>query len=192
MKDAIAKFWREFEILTPKLEDLRTADDPVYDEMLAALQKVDSDLYFEFCSSPGSNEFIVTADGQKKLFPLVEMIVEEAPDMDDWEFFALKPKRGFPVTTRWEQVVVAIEDVSVVPVFRETGEMGLWLYVQGLCEANEGDIHNALLRALDVGLGERRFAEMVVATWVHPASEAPESAFPLSELDEYIDRMESK
>lgn len=188
MNEAIAEFWRDFQNHKADLERLETADDPVCDEVLASLQEIDSNLYFEFCSSLGTNEFIVTAEGDKTLFDLVEEIVSEAPDIPGWELYALKPKRGFPVTTRWDQTVVTIGEVRVLPVFRETGEMGLKLYVPNLTDTNGDDIHNALLRALDVGLGEIKFAENVEATWVYPIEEAPEDAFTLTELDSYFDR----
>jgi len=144
MKEAIAKFWSEFKSLKSDLEHLESTDDHAYIEVLAALQKLDSHLFLEFCSSPGVNELIVTAEGKKGLFPLVEEIVREAPEINGWELFALKPRRGFPITTRWEHTKVTIGDVLVVPVFRETGEMGLRLYAPNLTESNENDIHNAL------------------------------------------------
>ena len=187
MKEVITEFWRCFAEHRLELKRIESADDPAYDVVLQALQQIDDGLYFEFCSTPGTNELIVTAEGKKELFPLVEEIVREAPHIDDWQVFALKPKRGFPVTTRWEQTKLLIGDVVVLPVFRETGEMALRLYIPGLSEKNQEDIHNALLRVLDSGLGERRFAECIEATWVYPLSDAPSQAFPLSDLDDYLD-----
>jgi hypothetical protein len=192
MKEAIAAFWRDFQGRKLALEKLETADDPAYDQVLASLQNIDPHLYFEFCSTPGENEFIVTAEGEKRLFPLVEEIVRAAPDLPDWRIFALKPRRGFPVAATWEQTEVEIDEVVVVPVFRETGEMGLRLYVPNLSESNQQEIHNALLRALDAGLGEKRFAESIAATWVYPAADAPEHSFPLAQLDAYLDRRNMK
>lgn len=188
MKEAIAKFWSDFQNLKSSLEHTESVNGSPCDEMLTALQKLDSNLYFEFSSSPGEHEFIITAEGDKSLFPLVDEIICEAPEIPNWALFALKPKRGFPKIARWEGTEVKIGDVLVVPVFRETGEMGLELYVPDLNKSNEGDIHNALLRALDAGLGERRFAESVESTWICPAAEAPEHAFKLSELEEWIDQ----
>ena len=188
MKEAIAAFWRDFQVQKSNLETLETANDPAYDQVLASLQRLDPHLYFEFCSTPGINEFIITAEGKKRLFPLVEEIVGIAPDIPDWKIVALKPKRGFPVTARWEQTEIEINEVLVAPVFRENGEMGLKLYAPNLTKSNKGDIHNALLRALDSGLGEKRFAESIAATWVYPVADAPRHAFQLVQLDTYIGR----
>ncbi len=102
MKKVISRFWREFLKHKSDLEKLESPDDPAYDRILQSLQKIDSGLFLEFCTTPGTNEFIVTADGKEELFSLVDRIVGEAPRIQGWEVFALKPKLGFPTTTTWE------------------------------------------------------------------------------------------
>lgn len=187
MNEAIPEFWRSFLDHKADLERLESDDDPVYDTILDALQRVNSGLYFAFCTEPGANEFIVTAEGKEELFPVVEEIVREAPNVEGWQIFALKPKLGFPETTRCQDVEVTIEDIRVLPVSDPAGGLELRLYVPGLTETNSDAIHSALLQALDSGLGERRFAESVKATAIFVIEEAPEGAFPLPELDAYFD-----
>lgn len=187
MNESIERFWCTFAVHRADLERIESAESPAYDNLLESLQRIDEGLYLEFCTTPGANELIISAEGDADLFPLVDEVVRQAPAMDDWAVFALKPKIGFPAATRWEGTNVTIGDVLVLPVFRNTGEMGLRLYVHGLTEANKTDIHNALLRALDHGLGERRFAECVESTWVYSAEDAPSQAFRLPELDAYLE-----
>ena len=195
MQDRIEKFWRYFVERRSDLEKLTTANDPVHDEVLAALHLVDPGLYFELCSESGLNEFILTADGDAQLFPLVENVVSHAPRIDSWEIVALKPKRGFPETTQWERATIQIADVMVRPEFRkDTATLGLHLYVDGLDETNATEIHNGLLRAIDSGVGERRFAENVESTWVHPMSallDRPD-LFRLPQLDAYLDEQSDR
>jgi len=189
VSDDVEEFWNYFLSRRQDFEDLTSSDDPLYDALLAKLQRVHPDLYIEFCTTPGENELILTAEGKMELFELVEEVVAQAPEISGWRIFALKPKLGFPQTTRWEGHEVRIADVMVVPVrHRETGRVGLHLYVEGATPKNEYDIHSALLRAIDHGLGERCFAERVQATWVHPIKELPKgvSSFPLMQLDEYV------
>lgn len=186
MSEVISEFWRSFLDHKSDLGRLESDDDPVYDTILASLQKIDPGLYFAFCTEPGANEFIVTAEGKEELFPLVEEIVREAPRVEDWQVFALKPKLGFPETTRCQDVEVAIEAVRVLPVSDPDEGLELRLYVPGLSEKNSDAIHSALLQALDSGLGERRFAERVKATAIFVVEEAPVEAFPLPELDQYF------
>jgi hypothetical protein len=194
VSDSINEFWRCFLDHRAEFAKAGSIDDPVCDVILDALQRVNPGLWFEFCTNPGVHEFIVSAEGKRALFPLVEEIVAKAPEMEEWKIFALKPKLGFPVWNIWEGHEVAIADVVFLPVFhQETRELGLQLFVDGLNEDNKDDAHNALLRAIDHGLGERRFADEVRATWVHPLSELPEGrlAVPLVELEAYLDGLES-
>jgi hypothetical protein len=188
MSDVIPEFWRSFLDHKAELENLESADDPTYDTLLASLQKIDQGLFFAFCTEPGANEFIVSADGNEELFSLVEDIVRQAPEVDGWQIIALKPQLGFPETTRWEDVEIVIGDVLVLPVFNPAGEMGLRLYAPGFSEADSTSIHNAILQALDSGLGERQFAQLVKGTWVHPIEEAPAGAFPLPDLSDYLEK----
>lgn len=186
MKEAIERFWHCFLDRKSEVENMASADDPAYDEILAVLQEIDPGLFFQFSTAPGQNELVITAEGEMSLFPLVEEVVSLAPAVEGWTILSLKPKLGFPLWTTWEGTRVTIGAVRVLPVFKQSGEMGLRLYVPDLTDANEDHIHNALLRALDAGLGERQFAEKVSATWVYPAAEAPDQAFPLVELDDYL------
>jgi hypothetical protein len=190
VSDPIDDFWRCFLENRAEFAAAQGIDDPVCDVILDALQRVNPGLWFEFCTTPGTHEFIISAEGKRALFPLVEDVVARAPAMEEWKIFALKPKLGFPVWNIWEGHEVTIADVVFLPVFhRESGKLGLQLFVDGLNEDNEDDAHNALLRAIDHGLGERRFAEQVNSTWVHPLSELPEGrqALPLVELESYLD-----
>ena len=194
MSDPIDNFWRRFLDHEAEFAGAGSIEDPVCDLILDALQRVNPGLWFEFCINPGVNEFIVSAEGKRELFSLVEEIVAKAPVMEAWKIFALKPKLGFPVWNIWEGHEVTIADVVFLPVFhRETRELGLQLFVDGLNEDNKDDAHNALLRAIDHGLGERRFAEEVSATWVYPLSELPDDRrpIPLVELESYLDGLAS-
>lgn len=195
MSEPIAEFWRCFLEHREEFASARSIKDPVCDVILDALKRVNPKLWFEFCTNPGVNEFIVSAEGKRTLFPLVEEIVARAPEMKEWKIFALKPRLGFPLSTNWEGREVQLAEVIVRPVFhQETRELALQLFVDGVTDANKGRIHNALLRALDHGLGERRFAEEVIATWVYPLSKLPEEglSFPLVELEAYLDDLENE
>jgi hypothetical protein len=152
------------------------------------LQKIHPELYFEFSLSPGTNELIITADGNAALFPIVQEIVQAAPEIEGWQVFALKPKLGFPETTRWEAVTIRIADVRFQPIHDDNGDLELLLYVPHLETGRENDAHNALLRAMDHGVGERRFAENVQYTAVRSLDtlDENEQSFPLTYLDEYL------
>jgi hypothetical protein len=183
----IAKFWKTFEQRAAALVKIKSADDPVYEEILTQLQEVDDGLYFEFSARPGNFEFIVTAEGNEALFPLVERLIAAAPAMNGWTFFALKPKLGFPETVEWDGFVIRIDDVVFEPLSDdESGALGVRLLVPGLDEGDFDNAHNGLLRALDHGLGEREFAGAIKFTEVAALTGSRDEFIPLQDLEQYI------
>jgi hypothetical protein len=192
MKDrshAIAKFWEVFQKHSEPLAAISTADHPVYDLILEQLQKIHPELYFEFSSQPQTSELIITAEGNRALFPLVDSIVAGAPEIPGWKIFALKPKLGFPVTTRWEDLTVTIGEVVFDVLEQEdSDDLGLRFFVPGLAEERADDAHSAILRALDHALGEKGFAESVQYTEVLPlpADVLVNDYIPITELENYI------
>jgi len=184
--ELIRAFWSYFQTHQAALASAASADTPEYDGMLEALQEIDPGLYFEFSTQGVEREFIVTAEGKRELFPLVEHIVEKAPDVAGWRFFPLKPKLGFPRTTRWENYTLTLDGVAFETLEGPNGELGLLLLVPGLKPEDTEDAHNALLRAIDHGLGERLFAEKVRHTEVAPMPADSEEYIPLAKLEDYI------
>jgi len=183
---AIADFWRSFQGNAGALSKLNSADDPLYDELLEKLQKVDAGLYFEFSVQPGQCELIITAEGNRELFACVEDVVAAAPAVDGWKLFALKPKIGFPETVSWEGFKTTIADVVFDPLDNDAGELGLRLLVKGLKEEDYENAHNGLLRAIDHGLGERQFADAIQHTEVATLEGAASDYIPLAGLEDYI------
>ncbi|MCP4699573.1 MAG: hypothetical protein GY862_22400 [Gammaproteobacteria bacterium] len=185
----IAEFWRVLQKHEGELAAISTADHPVYDLILNQLHHINPGLYFEFLSELGTSELIITAEGKSSLFPLVNSIVASAPEIPGWSILPLKPKIGFPVTTTWESVTVTIADVVFDPLERKgSGDLGLRIFVPAFNPEDAEDIHNALLRALDHGLGEREFAESVQYTEVLPLPDnaLAEDYIPLTELENFI------
>ena len=192
---AIAEFWDLFERTADQLSALDDADGSVYDALLAQLHRVHRGLYLEFCAEPGACELIITADGDRELFPWVESTVANAPIVEGWTICALKPRIGFPVNVRWEDVTVNISDVVFDPLERKaSGDLGLRVFIDGLPESDVEVAHNAILRALDHGLGERRFAERVAFTEVRPLPSDKSLAdyIQLTDLERYIESRKSK
>ena len=185
--DKIAAFWEAFEDSAADLAQASSADTPVYDELLEELQEIHEGLFIEFATSPGECELIVTAEGEKSLFALVEEIVAAAPTVKDWRIFALKPKLGFPEFIQWEGYQLSIDDVVFDPMESESGELGLLLLVPGLEDKDADKAHNALLRAIDHGLGERNFAEAVAFTEIAPLEESADEFISLTDLESFIE-----
>jgi hypothetical protein len=191
--DKIQLFWRSFEDLAPRLADIQSADDPTYDALLAKLHSIHSGLFLEF-SVNGPHELVVTAEGDRDLFPLAHSIVGLAPRVPGWTFRALKPKNADPKTASWNNLVVEISSVYFEALETPSSEIGLRLFVAGISESHTEDAHNALLRALDHALGEERFANVVRFTevCVLTPDQDREQLTPLSDIDEFIVWLEER
>jgi hypothetical protein len=185
---AIDAFWQTVSSQRADLEALESADEPAYDACLEALHAVDEGLYLEFSLDGTPYELIVTAEGDKELFPLVGEVVARAVTLPGWKVMALKPKLGFPETAIWEDYELEIAQVSFEPLASSEGAVGLRFFVPGLGEEDAENAHNALLRACDHGLGERAFAEGVEFTEcvALPEGKAPSDFILLQELESYL------
>jgi hypothetical protein len=185
----IAAFWKLFQQYAGELASYKSADNPVYLALLDQLHKIDPELYLEFCSNPGACELVITADGDRSLFPIARAVVSAAPVTMGWTIRALKPQIGCPEMVNWDDVTLRFADVVFYPLEADgSNELGLRIYVPGIAEKDLDIAHNALLRALDHILGEERFAEEVRYTEVLPLPANAESKqfIALAELDKFI------
>jgi hypothetical protein len=186
---AIAEFWRSFQDCEAALASAESADHAAHDMLLGKLHAIHPGLYLEFCLDPGECELIVTADGNRALFPLVRAIVDGAPAIAGWKTRSLKPKFGFPSTVSWDDLTIVTDHVVFDPLEREgSDELGLRIFVPGLKKSEADKAHNAILRALDHGLGEEKLAEAVRYTEVLPLPHdvAATDFIPLVELENFI------
>jgi hypothetical protein len=190
MTDPVSTFWSLFRQRANELALVGSTERTVYDELLACLHGIDPGLYLEFCVDTVPCELIVTAEGNRELFPLARAVVAAAPPLETWTVRALKPKLGFPKTVRWEGLTLTVATIVFEPLEREgSADLGLRLLVPGIDASQLDNAHNALLRALDHGLGEERHAESIQFSEVRALGlDADTSAFiPLTDLDRFIE-----
>ena len=187
-KAAIQDFWTLFSVRADALAKIQSAEDPVYDEVLAKLHEVNDGLFLEFSTKDGESKLIITAEGEKSLFGLVDDIVAAAPKVQGWSYFALKPKIGLSRSITWEGHVIDCAEVVFEPLEDEkSGDFGIRLLVPDLPKDKQESAHNGLLRVLDHALGERRFAEEIKFTEVEALDADADDYIPLSALDRFID-----
>jgi hypothetical protein len=184
---AIVDFWRLFTEHAPRLAELTSAEDPIYDRLLAQLHRVDPGLFIEVSADSDERELVITADGNSELFALADAVVAAAPRLQGWNILSLKPRLGFPESVTWEGVLINIADVVFDPITPEdSNELVLQLFVPGINEQEVDSAHNALLRALDHALGEREFAASVQYTEVIPLHGPGDDYISLLKLEEFL------
>src|SRR5262245_54804111 len=144
--DATREFWALFSQRAEALAKIQSADDPVYDEVLAKLQAINDGLFFEFSNRGGRSELVITAEGEKSLFGLVDQVVGAAPEVSGWSYVALKPKVGLARSITWDGHTMDLSEVVFEPLEDEkTGDFGIRLLVPNLAEDQRDNAHNGLL-----------------------------------------------
>ncbi|HEX5244406.1 MAG TPA: hypothetical protein VFW23_14180 [Tepidisphaeraceae bacterium] len=189
---AINDFWKWFTTHQKDFDALRDSDSPFWDVALRQLQQLDQRLHFEISRpSDGPREFIVTAEGRRELFEVVERLVAHAPRTNGWQFIALKPPMGFYFTTDYEGIVFDPGQMWFCPLKSKSSpdNLGLRVGVPGLNATNKRQADNAVLVILDTALGERSAASdlQFVETVPLPESPAASGFIELTKLGKYIE-----
>lgn len=126
----------------------------LFDKLSSELQKVQSDLVFEF--SPihenGIREFTISADGIKENFSSVISLVEKSPKIDKWKFNAFRQRvPGDEIGLNFGDFKISYKDLYFR--YQEVdGELGVELNIRDY--NGEGKIQNAVYILLDNLLGE--------------------------------------
>jgi hypothetical protein len=119
------------------------------------LTEVHPDIVFDipFETVEGRREFIISADGDASLFPVIEELCSEAPDYDRWIIHALRPR-----TNQRDQAIdldglyLEYEDIFYRVDHHEL-PLQLTIYIRGYDTVDNRYIHGYFL-LLDTLLGE--------------------------------------
>lgn len=184
----IAEFWAWFVRHANALANSHP-ESVLRAELLAAVQRVDPKLYFELGANADGHELIVTAEGRRELFALVEALIADAPSLAEWTFVALKPAMGFDFRTSYEGVVFDARSIWFLPLESQADRaaLGVRIGVPDFERAPERITKNAIGVILDTALGERAAAELQrVEIAALPANPAEHGFLELAELADYI------
>ncbi|MDX2147343.1 MAG: hypothetical protein SFZ23_07450 [Planctomycetota bacterium] len=133
---------------------------------------------------------MITAQGDSKLFPLVDSMVAAAPALPRWTFTPLKPAMGFDFTHYYEGVVYDPKTMWFLPLERpeRPRDLGLRVGVPSLRELDQDAAEFAVTIILETGLGERERAADVQHVEVvrKPNDPGKEGYIELPELPAYI------
>jgi hypothetical protein len=191
------EFWQWFVAHRVQFEALTSAEDGFWEEAEDRLQRVDERLWFELEVEPGGpRQFIVTVEGWEDAFPVADELVSRAPKLEGWKFVSLRPAEGFGFTLEHEGSPLDTRTLWCLPVIDEEdpASLGLTIGLPALTPAKQEWAENAVLIALDRGLGERAAAEEIQFLELAklPAAPAKAGYFPLADLPVYLERRRSK
>jgi hypothetical protein len=149
-----ARFWKWFVANSDRLFHFEREQEQVFDELLTQLHHVAVGLTFEIGQiDGGKRELVVSADGDRNLFPHVERLVTASPALTRWRVTAFRPPLpiGF---------VIEMGDHRLGPdniwftAEPDADLTGLVLYIRDLNSTNDAILGNAAYILLDTALGE--------------------------------------
>ncbi len=182
--DPQMRFWKWFEDNASSLAAVRSGNDPILQKLARELRKVHPNLDFEMGLSDNDQlEFIVSANGIKKVFPIVEQLVACAPTLPNWKIIAFRQPKGSVPEILYENFLLKAEDVWFSHKQR-MDKVDLTIYIRDLSPSNAEQAIGASFILLDNELGE-----YVVATNIGfiehkplPDNPAARGFQPLSEI----------
>ena len=166
--DQQKQFWKWFEENAGALASVRSGSDPILEKVNRELQQVHPGLDFEMgLGEDGEWEFVVSANGIKKVFPVVEQLIASAPALPHWKFIAFRQPKESVSEILYGDFLLKTEDVWF-SYGRQMGTVDITLYIKNLSPGNEELAIGAIFILLDNALGE-----YVVATRIGSIEHKP-------------------
>jgi len=189
------EFWTWFSQHQDELFEFETDKERIFDEVAAQLQKVDTDLTFEFGPKESRREFVISAGGLKHAFPAVVLLAKAAPHFDRWRIVAFRPRRTPDNVVEFRGKRVSPKDVQFSLLDNGT-TAGIHIFIPGFRDGDV-DLKQIGYLLLDETLGEYDVeARLGLIRMLPPDTRTEGTRYPLAELpvrfDELVHRLEGR
>ena len=152
-RDPIETFWNWFLANSKSLHSMIEPDESTIDAVHNQLTKIHPDLVFEVEVQRQPRAFVVSADGDRSLFPLVADVVSRAPAMPEWEVLAFRQPGPTDVAIEMRGIRLGPNDVwfTMQPTH---DKVDLTMFVRGMVDENREAMSHGVFILLDNALGE--------------------------------------
>src|SRR5688572_24601729 len=121
MTDTATQFWDWFEANNKAYLFLNQVEhdekERLLDNLLNELHKHCDKLFFEAGGHPdGTQELIITAEGNKEYFADVEELISKAPQIANWNFISFLPARNADFEIQFEGVTLRPKEMWFLPL----------------------------------------------------------------------------
>ena len=185
-ESAEARFWKWFTAHDAALFEVKTASEPICNELGAEMHRVDSHLTFEFGPvQSGKREFVVSADGIRESFPAVIALAKAAPPMKHWKVTPFRPPRPDVERVKVSGIVL---DAKAIEFLAIPGDRtNLLIAVPGFEKTPESTYESGVYLLLDGILGEYTVETGIGGIEIIPKTNRPQGAWrPLTKLAEAV------
>ena len=201
--EKVEKFWQWFIDHNEQLIALGDLTEKEREELLKALQyqltKYCDGLTYEMGeSTPNGRQLVFTAEGDTDLFRYVVELVDNAPDLDWWEFVAFKQPMGTELKVRFDQYLFDTRKMyfQQLECEEEPEMLGLRIAVESgkMKVENEEDFQVGVYVTLEALLGEFDCATLIgyMETVPVPAEPFKAGFQPLDDLPKFVEWFKRK
>ena len=193
--EKVEKFWQWFQDHNEQLIALGDLQDKERDELLSALQyqlgKYCDGLTYEMGEPTANGRTLTfTAEGDTDLFRYVVELVDNAPDLDWWEFVAFKQPMGTELKVRFDKMLFDTRKMyfQQLECEEEPEMLGLRIAVEEGGRQDE-DFQVGVYVTLEALIGEFDCATMIGYMETVPLPDAPFKAGyqPLDDLPKFVE-----
>jgi hypothetical protein len=150
------KFWNWFTLHSKRIFRFETDQDRVFDELSEQLDRLHTSLTFEFGPvERHRREFIISAEGDKEAFPVVQRLASAAPSLEEWIVIPFRPPKDL---AHYSSVVIGDFQLSADDMWFTYEQEGpithVDLYIRGWSEDRDEEFGLGAFLLLDSALGE--------------------------------------
>lgn len=180
-------FWAWFISHQEQVAKIKTAGEPIADQLAAELHKLGPQLTFEVGVASKPKEIIISADGIVEAFPTVKKIVAAAPKIPGWKVVAFRPRK--PMTEvqvgKHGKLSTAMMTFRLLRPIVSGAKVDIAIYVKDRPIDDETKLGAYLL--LDSLLGEYDVETRLGQIDLLPGKDAPKGTKPMLELPGLVD-----
>ncbi|WP_129649608.1 hypothetical protein [Peristeroidobacter agariperforans] len=182
------RFWSWFAANEARLFEFEKDQEAIFDSLQAELQRINSDLTFEFGPvKDGAREFVISAGGIKSAFAAVESTYAMAPSLKRWVWVKFRPRRWPLSDLEYGGKKVRAEEVRYL-LAKDGDRAGIVLFFDGYNEQEKGAYGQMAYLLLDEALGEYAVEAQVGFIEFHSTeSKYFSQSSPLPELPQHFD-----
>ena len=190
-QDKIEVFWKELEKNETEIALLPTQKK--LDRLNSMIKKVSESLLIEISVNKNKNlltDIVVSANGNKELFPQVDKIIDSAYKSKKFTFTALRQANPKYEGFNYDSMELSVGAMSFIPIETEQGLGAKFIVFEKALNVDKNFMEVYGPMTIDYLIGERTFAEEIIAYDFYFKSDldGEEKALPLSELTNYLNK----